>query len=123
MASNLLDDLQSQLKHQEQLGLKRQRRVVDDPCQPVTSVNNQAVLAFCSNDYLGLANHQQLVSALQQGAAQYGVGAGASHLVSGHYRAHQQVEDTLTHLFKPFIPVADTLLFSSGYAANLAVIS
>ena len=53
------------------------------------------MLAFCSNDYLGLANHPAVVSDFQQGAAQYGVGSGAAHLVSGHMTPHQRLEEEL----------------------------
>lgn len=77
------------------------------------------MLAFCSNDYLGLANHPQVIAALKQGADAYGVGSGAAHLVTGHSAAHQALEEALAD----FTGRARALLFSSGYLANLGVIS
>ena len=97
----------------------RRRRVVDGPQQPVLHVDGREVLNFGSNDYLGLANHPALIEALQRGAARYGAGAGAAHLVSGHSRAHHQLEEALAE----FTGRARALLFSTGYMANLGVIS
>lgn len=80
-------------------------------------------LLFCSNDYLGLASHPVLVEALIRGAREHGVGAGASHLVSGHHRVHEDLEHTLAQWFSPWIAQARALGFSTGYMANLAVIT
>ena len=99
-------------------GLRRQRRVLQSAQGVHVSVDGQDCLSFCSNDYLGLANHPQLIAALQHGAQQYGVGAGAAHLVSGHFDAHQQLEQTLAD----FVNKPAALLFSSGYLANLGVV-
>jgi len=82
-------------------------------------VDNQPCLAFCSNDYLGLANHPALVEALQQAAGQYGVGAGAAHLVSGHSTLHHALEAELAE----WTGTQRALLFSTGYMANLGVAS
>ena len=76
-------------------------------------------MLFRSNDYLGLANHPTLIQALQQGAEQYGVGSGASHLISGHCAVHHELEEALA----AFTQRSKALLFSSGYMANLGVIS
>jgi 8-amino-7-oxononanoate synthase len=77
------------------------------------------LLSFCSNDYLGLANHPEVVAAFRAGAERYGVGAGASHLVSGHSRAHHALEEELAD----FVGAERALLFSTGYMANLGVVS
>ncbi|MBI3222459.1 MAG: 8-amino-7-oxononanoate synthase [Nitrosomonadales bacterium] len=111
-------DLQKELDERAALGLLRQRYVLDSPQSPHIVVDGKPYLAFCSNDYLGLANHPRLISALQQGAAQYGVGAGAAHLVSGHSRAHHQLERQLAE----FVGKPAALLFSTGYMANLGVV-
>lgn len=83
------------------------------------TVDGQAVLSFCSNDYLGLASHPALIAALCQGATEAGVGSGASHLITGHHQYHEQLEQSLVD----FSGLPAALLFSSGYLANLAVIS
>ena len=99
-------------------GLCRIRRVVDGPCSPEVEVDGKRYLAFASNDYLGLANHPALIAAAQEGAARFGVGSGASHLVSGHGRAHEELEERLAQ----FLGLPRVLTFSTGYMANLAVI-
>jgi 8-amino-7-oxononanoate synthase len=81
------------------------------------------MLAFCSNDYLGLANHPQVVEALREGALRYGVGSGASALVNGHSRAHELLEERLADFLSPHIVAPRALAFCSGYMANLAVLS
>jgi 8-amino-7-oxononanoate synthase len=100
-------------------GLLRRRQTVESPTGARVVVDGREFLSFCSNDYLGLANHPALVAALQQGAAQFGAGAGASHLVSGHTAAHQQLEEALA----AFTGLPRTLLFSSGYTANLGIVT
>ncbi len=80
-------------------------------------------LAFCSNDYLGLAQHPDVVAALGEGARLYGAGSGASHLISGHSPAHAQLEDELARWAAPCIPDARALFFGTGYLANLALIT
>lgn len=81
-------------------------------------VDGRELLAFCSNDYLGLANHPDIVSALQTGAARWGVGSGAAHLVNGHFEPHDALEFALAE----WLRVERSLLFSTGYMANLAVV-
>ena len=100
-------------------GLYRGRRVLEGPQDTTVRVDGRELLAFCSNDYLGLANDPRVIEALAAGAARYGAGSGASHLVSGHSRAHHELEDALAQ----FTGRPRALLFSSGYAANLGVIS
>ena len=96
----------------------RRRRTLDAPQSPHCVVDGKPYLAFCSNDYLGLAHHPRLIAALQQGAQQWGVGAGAAHLVSGHFAPHHQLEQALA----AFIGKPGALLFSTGYMANLGVV-
>ena len=81
-------------------------------------MDGKPCLNFCSNDYLGLANHPQVVSAFQQGLSRYGAGSGASHLVCGHSAAHEELEEALAH----FSGRPRALLFSTGYMANLGVV-
>ncbi|HLY97018.1 MAG TPA: 8-amino-7-oxononanoate synthase, partial [Sideroxyarcus sp.] len=110
--------LQRELDERAALGLLRSRRTLETPQSPHIVVDGKRYLAFCSNDYLGLAKHPQLVSALQQGAQQWGVGAGAAHLVSGHFEPHHQLEQQLA----AFVGKPAALLFSTGYMANLGVV-
>jgi 8-amino-7-oxononanoate synthase len=112
------DELQAGLKELEGEGLKRRRRVLDSPCGPVCTVDGREVVSFCSNDYLGLANDPRLIAAAQAAAAQWGVGSGASHLVSGHLRPHEILETALAK----FVGFPRALSFSTGYMANLAIV-
>jgi 8-amino-7-oxononanoate synthase len=111
-------ELQTELDERAALGLLRARRTLDTPQSPHIVVDEKPYLAFCSNDYLGLANHPQLIAALQNGAQQWGVGAGAAHLVSGHFAPHHQLEMQLAE----FVGKPAALLFSTGYMANLGVV-
>jgi len=111
--------LSAELQQLEADGLLRRRRTVESPQGAHLVVDGRDFLSFCSNDYLGLANHPALVAALQQGAAQFGVGAGASHLVSGHTAAHHQLETQLAE----FVGLPRALLFSTGYMANLGIVA
>lgn len=82
-------------------------------------VDKKRLLAFCSNDYLGLASHPDLRRAMIDGINRYGVGAGASHLLSGHSSAHHALEEELAE----FVNAERALLFSTGYMANQAAIT
>ena len=108
-----------ELARLEASGLYRRRGVTETPQSVWVQVEGERLLSFCSNDYLGLANHPQVIAALQAGARQYGVGAGASHLVSGHSRAHQALEEELAD----YVGSERTLLFSTGYMANIGVVT
>jgi 8-amino-7-oxononanoate synthase len=110
--------LQSELETRGRDGLLRQRHALQGPQSPHITVDGEPYLSFCSNDYLGFANHPRLVAALQQGAAQHGAGAGAAHLVSGHMQAHHELEQRLA----AFVGKSAALLFSTGYMANLGVV-
>jgi 8-amino-7-oxononanoate synthase len=111
-------ELQNELNGRAALGLLRQRRMLQSPQAPHILVDGKSYLSFCSNDYLGLANHPKLIAALQQGAQQHGVGSGAAHLVSGHGASHHLLEQELAH----FVGKPAALLFSTGYMANLGIV-
>lgn len=100
-------------------GLLRQRLLRDGRCEPYQQLDGQALVSFCSNDYLGLAAHPEVIAAFQQAAGHYGVGSGASHMVTGHCRIHQQLEEALAE----FTGRDKALLFSTGYMANMGVIN
>ena len=114
----IFHQLEHDLEERAARGLLRQRRTLESPQSPHIVVDGKPYLAFCSNDYLGLANHPQLIAALQQGAREWGAGAGAAHLVSGHFAPHRQLEDRLA----AFLGKPAALLFSTGYMANLGVV-
>ena len=116
LAQGAIADLDLQL-------LRRKLRVTQSPCDTNATVENRQLKAFCSNDYLGLANHPDLVNALAEGAKKYGVGSGASHLISGHSAAHELLEKKLASFQEKHIPNARTLFFSTGYLTNLAAIT
>jgi 8-amino-7-oxononanoate synthase len=118
----LLTQLAQQLQALEERSLIRKRRTVDSPCGPRVTVDGRELLAFCSNDYLGLANHPLLVEALREGAALYGAGSGASHLISGHTRPHALLEDRLAEFVGAHLEQPRALTFCTGYMANLAII-
>ena len=119
----LLNQLDTQLQALESRSLIRKRRVVDSPCGPRITVDGRELLAFCSNDYLGLASHPTLAAAMQEGVGLYGAGSGASHLISGHSRAHAQLEERLAEFLGAHLESPRALYFCTGYMANLAVIT
>jgi 8-amino-7-oxononanoate synthase len=112
-------DLAGRLAARRADNLYRQRPLLQSPQGSVVQVDGHEYLAFSSNDYLGLANHPQVVDAMQQGATRWGVGGGASHLVMGHSEPHQELEQALAQ----WTGRERALLMSSGYMANLAVIT
>ncbi|WP_273162483.1 8-amino-7-oxononanoate synthase [Massilia timonae] len=103
--------------------LVRKRRVTDGACAPRQRVDDRMLLAFCSNDYLGLASHPVVIEALRAGATLYGAGSGASHLVSGHGRAHHVLEERLAEWMAPHLEQARALTLCTGYMANLAILT
>ncbi|MCO5787304.1 8-amino-7-oxononanoate synthase [Pseudomonas sp. G11-1] len=112
-------DLSSRLAERRAAHLYRQRPLLTSPQDVHISVDGQPLLAFCSNDYLGLANHPEIAEAMVEGVRRWGVGGGASHLVIGHSEAHHQLEEALAALTgRPRV-----LLMSSGYTANLGAIT
>lgn len=112
-------ELADALTRREARGLYRTRRVTDGPQGPELTVDGRRMLAFCSNDYLGLAADERLAEAVRRGVKRYGVGAGAAHLISGHSQAHHALEEELAE----FTGRERALLFSTGYMANLGVVS
>ena len=112
-------ELNEELLALEAQGLLRSRRILEGAQGAHVRVDGQDYLAFCSNDYLGLAAHPRLIEAATQGAAQCGVGAGASHLIVGHSAAHHHLEMALA----AFLELPQALLFSTGYMANLGIVS
>jgi 8-amino-7-oxononanoate synthase len=99
--------------------LERRRRLLDGGQGAHVTIDGQRVVSFCSNDYLGLAADPALVSAAHTALDQCGVGAGAAHLITGHHRFHQDFEAE----FARFVGKPAALLFSTGYMANLAVVT
>lgn len=114
-----MKDLAAELAAREAAGLYRRRRTIEGPQGPMLLCDGRELLSFCSNDYLGLANHPEILAALKRGADKYGVGSGAAHLVNGHSRAHHQLEEELA----AFTGRPRALLFSTGYMANLGVVN
>jgi 8-amino-7-oxononanoate synthase len=113
------DDLRERLADIERQDLYRRRKIMETPQGVEVVADGRRLVNFCGNDYLGLANHPDVVTALRRGAELYGAGAGAAHLVCGHGRAHHALEEELADFTKR----ERALLFSTGYMANLGVIS
>ncbi len=111
--------LKSLLQQRQQDNLYRTRQVRSGVQAPTILINGQTYLAFCSNDYLGLASDERLKIACQLGAERYGIGSGASHLITGHTLAHQSLEQEVAI----YTQRERALLFSTGYMANLGVIT
>jgi 8-amino-7-oxononanoate synthase len=120
---DLIANVEHKLALIEADSLTRRRRVADTRCAPLQVVDGKPMLAFCSNDYLGLAAHPRVIEALREGAQLYGAGSGASHLISGHSRAHAMLEERLAQTQAPHLESAQALYFSTGYMANLAVLT
>jgi 8-amino-7-oxononanoate synthase len=112
-------DLVAELADLEQRGLRRHRRLLDSSQGAHVRVDGREYLSFCSNDYLGLAADPRIADAAAASMREFGLGAGASHLLSGHHRAHDDLERALAK----FAGLPRALLFSSGYLANLAVVT
>ncbi|KPB53611.1 8-amino-7-oxononanoate synthase [Pseudomonas coronafaciens] len=112
-------DLRTRLDARRAQHLYRQRPLLQSPQGPQVIVDGQPLLAFCNNDYMGLANHPDVIAAWQSGAERWGVGGGASHLVIGHSAPHHELEEALADLTgRP-----RALLFSNGYMANLGAVT
>ena len=112
-------DLGARLEQRRAADLYRQRPLLQRPQRPQVVVDGQPLLAFCSNDYLGLANHPEVIAAWRAGAERWGVGGGASHLVVGHSTPHHELEEALAE----FTGRPRALLFTTGYMANLGAIT
>lgn len=111
--------MQADLRQLKEQGVFRSRRIVCGPQGVEVEVDGRLAINFCSNDYLGLANHPAIVQAAARGLAQYGVGSGAAHLICGHSSAHHALEQELAE----FTGRSKALLFSTGYMANLGIIA
>lgn len=112
-------DFAAEIADRKAAGLYRSRRLISGPQQPALCADGRPVLAFCSNDYLGLASHPALTEAVGASLAEVGLGGAASHLICGHHQAHHELEQRLA----TFTGRASALFFSTGYMANMGVIS
>ncbi len=112
-------DLSANLEELALQNLYRSRRIVESPQSVELVIDGRKVVNFCSNDYLGLANYPDIAKAFKQAVDEYGVGSGAAHLICGHSREHHALEEELAE----FTGRSRALLFSTGYMANLGVIS
>lgn len=112
-----MKDLQKELDERKAQHLYRSRRINEGAQQPEMIIDGKSVINFCSNDYLGLANHEEVKQAFIKGIKTYGVGSGAAHLVNGHSKAHHALEEELAE----FTGYPRALLFSTGYMANLGL--
>jgi len=123
MSHSYIQHYRDLLQHLDQQSLRRKLKISESASAPEMVINGRSMLTFCSNDYLGLANHPELTGALIEGAQMYGAGSGASHMISGHNQAHEQLEKKLADTQASFIPQVKALFFSTGYMANLAAIT
>ena len=116
---NDIKHIRAFLSERKKQKLYRSVKVTETPQAPLMIIAGKEVLNFCSNDYLGLANHPKVVSSFKEGVNKYGVGSGSAHLINGHSMAHQQLEEALAD----FTGRDRAMLFSNGYMANMGVIS
>src|SRR5216684_4645982 len=114
-----LERLSAQLEELRRAGLMRNRLTLESAQGPRIRIDGREHLAFCSNDYLGLAADARIVAAVVKAVQRYGVGSGASHLVTGHSVAHDRLENALAE----FVRMPRALLFSTGYLANIGVVT
>ncbi len=119
MKMSLDAKLKNDLEDKKSNHLYRSRKVLASPQSVEPLINGKKVLSFCSNDYLGLANHPDVIQRFKKAADDYGVGSGSAHLVSGHSAEHHALEEELAE----FMGTERALLFSTGYMANLGVVS
>ncbi len=114
-----MKQLEGELERRREAGLYRRRRVIDSAQGVETVVDGRRMLSFCSNDYLGLANHPEIRQTCIEAIDRFGVGSGAAHLINGHSRLHEDCEQRLAE----FTGRERALLFSTGYMANIAIAS
>jgi len=114
---DLLERLAVQTAERERANLLRRVRTIDQADGPWLEINGKRLLSFCSNDYLGLAQHPQLIAALRRAASECGVGSTSAHLICGHRTEHAELEESLA----AWTGRERALLFSTGYMANLGV--
>ena len=111
-------ELESQLSGLADSHLLRTRKTLETGCSTHVSVDGKPLLAFCSNDYLGLASHPAIQEAVCKAVRQWGTGSGGSHVVNGHMTPHQMLEEALAQ----FVGADRTLYYSTGYMANIGVV-
>jgi glycine C-acetyltransferase/8-amino-7-oxononanoate synthase len=114
-----VSDLERRLDELKGLGLYRRMRMISGPQGPRVVLDGKPVLLLCSNNYLGLADHPRVRQAAADAAMRWGVGAGASRLVSGNMTIHRRLEERLA----AFKGTETALLFGSGYLANTGIVS
>lgn len=112
-------DFAAEIADRKAAGLYRSRRLISGRHQPALCADGKPLLAFCSNDYLGLASHPVLTEVAANSLADSGLGGAASHLICGHHEAHHDLEQKLA----AFTGRSSALFFSTGYMANMGVIS
>ena len=122
MTLSLIAELDAVLDARRSAGLERHRVAITAPPDSRVTVAGRELVAFASNDYLGLANDPAMIAAARDAASRWGVGAGASHLICGHFLPHEALEVELAAFVAP-CEAARALTFSSGYLANLAILS
>jgi 8-amino-7-oxononanoate synthase len=113
-----MSDIEARLAELEQQGLRRRLRLISGPQGPRVLLDGKPVLLLCSNNYLGLADHPRVREAAAEAAMRWGVGAGASRLVSGTMTVHRRLEERLAE----WEGSEACVLFGSGYLANLGVV-
>ena len=115
----MYSDFSTRLNNRKSKRLYRHRLILEGSQGAHISVAGHKYLSFCSNDYLGLATHPELVQTVCEGVHQFGIGACASHLIIGHHSSHHELEKGLAD----FTGFPRALLFSSGYMANIGVVN
>ena len=118
MNPSWLDEFPARITALDQAHLRRKRAVVTPDSGARLMVDGHSLLAFCSNDYLGLSTHPELIQAAREGALAYGVGSGGSPLVSGHSAANEALE----HELAAFVGLPRALYFYAGFSANAGII-
>jgi glycine C-acetyltransferase len=114
-----LEWLEDEIQSLKDLGYYNRIRTISSPQGPRLAIDGRSVLNFCSNNYLGLANHPKLISAARQAAEKYGVGPAAVRTIAGTTDLHVELERRLAH----FKGAEDVITFQSGFAANLGTIA
>ena len=114
-----IGSLQAELIEKQQNQLYRQRFALNGKQNVEIEIDHKKYISFCSNDYLGLARHPAIITAYKEGCELYGAGSGSAHLVTGYHQIHQRLEESLAE----FTGFPRVLLFSTGYMANLAIVT
>jgi 8-amino-7-oxononanoate synthase len=112
-------DIPAFLAERDKQHLTRRRLLLQSPQSVTPVINGESLLSFCSNDYLGLANHPDIAAAMKLAIDNCGVGSGASHLIDGHHQEHELLEQELAE----FTGREAALVFSTGYMANIGVMA